>query len=154
MTFLITFIPFLFMAYFFRKQLKKDSQSIRLEITWGERCWCCKTLLDKEPSGEKILRICQPCSRDIKISELESVFSKFKNGIKKKLVSDKFRDLINKLIFINLIFLFFYIFTTISHIFQYNLFFCITTTIFNSLFWILLIYHDNLTSIKKPSEKI
>lgn len=152
MTVLISFIPFLFMAFYFRI-IFRGSTSVRLEINWGERCWNCHTKFqtDEFPS-EKNLKLCKSCDRHIKISSIRSRFLKNTFILKKIIVSDSFRKITNYLVFLNLFFLAIYVFSTVFTS-KYNLFFNIVTTFLNCLFWILLILQDKFTSIKKPSTK-
>lgn len=151
MTFLISFIPFLFMIYYFRIVTRK-SNDYKLEVLWGERCWNCLTKFDREDIPlVKQLNICKSCDRHIKISSIRSKFFENKIKIKRLFVSEKFRNITTRLIFLNLFFLSIYIMITFTFP-QYNLFFSILTTFFNCLFWILLILQNKFTSIKKPSD--
>lgn len=150
MTFLISFIPFIFTFYFLFNVRKK--QSVKLNISWGERCWKCKVSLERDLLKPTELRLCQSCNRDIKIENVSSNILLVKNKFRKFVLSDSFRTFLHYLIFVNLFFLLIYIFVTVCYPFKYNWIFLTITTSLNSTFWILLIFQDHYSSIKKPSD--
>lgn len=156
---LITLFPFIFILYnyfFFKKR-----ESISFGIKHGLNCYSCKsaisTLEDLVNSGfspfsdeNKEAKLCKSCERDEKLCSLTDSKSVNKTSFKRFLISDKSKKLQSIFLYLGIFFIIIDLIFRLAFDFRY---FVIITSLFNSLFWLLFIGRNYVTTIKSDKQK-
>lgn len=137
----ILFMGFLFYLFFTRQSVKYDMQS-------GKCCWNCKEAT--VPLKFDFL-LCESCQRDLKIVKVYSFWSYMAYKFKRMIVTTNFRKLLYIILLLNVIFMLLLGFFAVNK-FPFREEFSLAFTLLISIFWILLIIENKLTTIKKPSK--
>ena len=152
---IFSFLPFIFIIYFFI--VVSRSKSISYYLKSGKRCFSCKEELETDfakalhiiLTNESNYQICKSCEREQK---LDSVFSINKihksNKLKLYLIDSKFDKTFRYLLFSIIFLLIIDIVLKLVFDIKWFTYFYNTYLIF---YWLLTIYRHRLTSIKKPS---
>lgn len=161
MIFISLFQILLLICFFISSKRRKI---IKADLVIGERCYSCKSKIENDKDTfAKIYSIldalddkcnftlCKECQRDEKLSMLTN------HGIRKKINKIKLFLLSKKYIKFNLISAFIIVVLLVIDLIvrlNYDMFFA--NYIFNSyilFYWLVIIYHYKVSSIKKPSTR-
>jgi hypothetical protein len=153
---LISILPFIYMGYFYFSVKKKYNKNISFDITYGMRCYSCKSEISnledlaKKMFDSKVLKLCDSCERDEQINKVFDRRSSVK--LKKLLVSDKYVRLTSTFLFTMIFFMALDI-LDIFFIDENIRIFFILGQLSQLGFWIILIKRWKYTAIKKPQSE-
>jgi hypothetical protein len=148
---LISILPFIYMCYFYFSVKKKYNKDISFDITYGMRCYSCKSEISNLEAAGGVLKLCDSCERDEQINKVFGRRSSVK--LKKLLVSDKYVRLI---LTFSLPMIFFMALDILDIFFitdNIRIFF-ILGQLSQLGFWIIWIKRWKYTAIKNPNLRI